>query len=57
MLIPMKYTETHHTCDYHKRHPNKDYPGCTCGGSYGEVVKPMEDWTAEERRFYFGDRQ
>ena len=32
---------THHTCDYHKRHPeNRSYPGCTCGGSASMVKKP-----------------
>lgn len=53
---PMKYTETHHTCAYHKRHPeDRDYAGCTCGGSYGAVVKPMSEWTDAEIRAYFGE--
>lgn len=25
---------THHTCDFHKKHPGKTYAGCTCSGSY-----------------------
>lgn len=26
----------HHTCGYHKLHPeNRDYAGCTCSSLYG----------------------
>ena len=33
-----------HTCEYHKRHPhNKNYPGCTCGGSWSLRLKKLED--------------
>lgn len=57
MLIrqpPTKSVVTIHTCDYHKRNPGKNYAGCTCSGSFAVVVKPMEEWTDEERRHYFG---
>lgn len=53
---PMKYTETHHICLYHKQHPHKKYAGCTCSGSYGAVVKPLEEWTDAEKRGYFGEQ-
>jgi len=54
MLIrqpPMKTVIEHRTCRFHKEHPGKIYPGCTCSGSYSTVVKPIEEWTEEERRF------
>ena len=61
MLIlqpPMKYTSSYHTCDYHKRHPeDRNYAGCTCSGHYGCEIKPMKDWTDEERRAYFGEHR
>ena len=39
---------TSHTCDYHKRNPqNRNWPGCTCGGSYSLVKKIKQDDTSK----------
>ena len=57
MLIrqPPLITEvTHNTCSFHQRNPGKPYAGCTCSGSYSAKVKPMKDWTPQERAAYFG---
>ena len=54
MLIkqpPTKIIITTHTCDFHKKYPGTNFPGCTCSGSYRTVVKPPEEWTEEEKRF------
>ncbi len=56
MLIkqPPMITETsHNTCGYHKRYPGKNYAGCTCSGSFSLRVKPIEDWTEYEKKWYF----
>lgn len=57
MLIiqsPMKTETTRHVCGYHKRNPgDRNYAGCTCGGSYSAVVKPRSEWTDAEKRAYF----
>lgn len=29
-----------HTCEYHKKHPgDRNYPGCTCSGSWSRRKK------------------
>ena len=57
MLIkqaPMVTEVTSHICDYHKRNPqNRNYAGCTCSTAYVEKIKPIEDWTEDEKRQYY----
>ena len=57
MLIkqpPMEIVTEFHTCTYHKRNPGNPYAGCTCSGMIGGKVKPVKDWTEQERLDYFG---
>ena len=53
-LPPMKSEHRQHTCEFHKRNPGKAFAGCTCFGSCSAVVKPIEEWTEEEKKYYFG---
>ena len=46
-----KIVVEHRTCGFHKKYPGRNYPGCTCSGSYTAVVKPRKEWTEEEKRF------
>jgi len=47
---PMEVETSHHTCDYHKKHPERrDYPGCTCSGSWTSRVKKWDEMTEEEK--------
>ena len=55
MLIvqrPGRSTFSSHTCDFHKRHPDKQWAGCTCSASYGWQEKPPAEWTLKEREAY-----
>lgn len=53
VVRPQIHEESHHTCPFHERHPGRNFPGCTCRSSYSSRDKPMEDWTEEERDWYF----
>lgn len=50
---PSKVETFYHRCDFHKRHPGRNYPGCTCSGGFRRVEKPESEWTEEERRWYY----
>lgn len=52
-LPPMETTVESNICSYHKKNPGKAYAGCTCSGAITSTVKPLEDWTKEEREDYF----
>ena len=53
-VIPPTTSEiTHHTCNFHKKHPGSQFPGCTCSSSYTTKTKPMAEWTEEERSRHF----
>jgi hypothetical protein len=41
------------TCPFHEKHPGRAFPGCTCSTSISTREKPIEEWTEEERRWYF----
>lgn len=50
---PQIVTTTSHTCGFHKRHPGRPFPGCTCSGSIGSRDKTDAEMTEEERRWYY----
>ena len=39
----MEVVTKHHTCDFHKKHPGKNYAGCTCSGAYIYREKKSKD--------------
>lgn len=41
------------TCRFHEKHPDAQFPGCTCSISYSSRDKPEKDWTPEERKLYY----
>lgn len=53
VAMPSTCKVEHITCGFHKKHPGHNFPGCTCSSSYSTHVKPLEDWTKEERDWYF----
>ena len=53
--VPPMETKVEHTiCEFHKRNPYEYYAGCTCSHSYSAVIKPLKDWTEDERRYAEG---
>lgn len=55
MYIVQRPTETRvetKTCDFHKRHPGKTFPGCTCVTSISSREKRLSEMTAEEQERY-----
>lgn len=53
VLKPQVTEVTHHTCDFHKRNPGAQFPGCTCSSSYSTRDKPEPEWTKDERENYY----
>lgn len=41
------------TCEFHKKHPGGNFPGCTCMISFSVREKTFEEMTEEERDWYF----
>jgi hypothetical protein len=38
----MEVVIKHHTCNFHKEHPEQRYPGCTCFSSYSQSYKKVD---------------
>lgn len=41
-----------HTCPFHKKHPGRNFPGCTCSSAFMAREKTMDEMTEQERRRY-----
>ena len=52
VIKPMVTSSTHHTCDFHKKHPSANFPGCTCSASWSAREKTMSEMTPDEIKDY-----
>ena len=53
VMKPQICESTHHTCNFHKRHPGRPFPGCTCSASYTTRDKRDDEMTREEWEHYW----
>lgn len=49
---PFVDTSSHHTCSFHKRHPGRSFPGCTCSSQFSSREKRWDEMTIEEKEWY-----
>lgn len=40
----------HTVCDFHQKHPSKQFAGCTCSASFGQRKATPEEYRANRKK-------
>lgn len=54
---PMKQKIEKHICEFHRKHPGANFPGCTCWTSFLCQEKEFSEMTVTEIEQYFAALQ
>jgi hypothetical protein len=53
VLRPTICTSERRICEFHKKHPGHNFPGCTCSCAISSREKTLEEMTEDEKKNYF----